>query len=86
MPSRDGAYVHGLTLEAIVTALAEGYGWDGLSERIPVRCFSPAASNTTSASSQLATETPNNSVTSKVTSEVKSIYNRAVNALTGGGK
>ena len=32
--------LHGLTLEAIVTALAEGYGWDGLSERIPVRCFS----------------------------------------------
>ena len=32
--------LHGLTLEAIVTALAEGYGWDGLAERIPVRCFS----------------------------------------------
>ena len=32
--------LHGLTLEAIVTALAEGYGWDGLAERIPLRCFS----------------------------------------------
>jgi uncharacterized protein (DUF2132 family) len=32
--------LHGLTLEAIVTALAEGYGWDGLAQRIPVRCFS----------------------------------------------
>jgi uncharacterized protein (DUF2132 family) len=32
--------LHGMTLEAIVTALAEGYGWDGLAERIPLRCFS----------------------------------------------
>lgn len=31
--------LHGLTLEAIVTALAAHYGWEGLSERIPVRCF-----------------------------------------------
>ena len=31
--------LHGLTLEAIVTALADHYGWDGLGERIPVRCF-----------------------------------------------
>jgi uncharacterized protein (DUF2132 family) len=30
---------HGLTLEAIVTALAEHYGWEGLGQRIPVRCF-----------------------------------------------
>ena len=32
--------LHGMTLEAIVTALAEGSGWDGLAERIPLRCFS----------------------------------------------
>ena len=32
--------LHGLTLEAIVSALAEAYGWDGLAERIPLRCFS----------------------------------------------
>ena len=32
--------LHGLTLEAIVTALAAHYGWPGLAERIPVRCFS----------------------------------------------
>ena len=32
--------LHGLTLEAIVTALVAGYGWDGLAQRIPVRCFS----------------------------------------------
>jgi uncharacterized protein (DUF2132 family) len=32
--------LHGLTLEAIVTALVAHYGWDGLTERIPLRCFS----------------------------------------------
>ena len=31
--------LHGMTLEAIVSALVEGYGWAGLAERIPVRCF-----------------------------------------------
>nr|CBA26761.1 hypothetical protein Csp_G38250 [Curvibacter putative symbiont of Hydra magnipapillata] len=31
--------MHGKTLEAIVTELADYYGWDGLGERIPVRCF-----------------------------------------------
>jgi uncharacterized protein (DUF2132 family) len=31
--------LHGMTLEAIVTALSQHYGWDGLGERIPVRCF-----------------------------------------------
>ena len=31
--------LHGLTLEGIVTALAVHYGWAGLAERIPVRCF-----------------------------------------------
>lgn len=32
--------LHGLTLEAIITALVAHYGWHGLAERIPVRCFS----------------------------------------------
>jgi len=32
--------LHGKTLEFIVNALVEGYGWEGLAERIPVRCFS----------------------------------------------
>ncbi len=32
--------LHGLTLEAIVTALADHYGWPGLAERIALRCFS----------------------------------------------
>ena len=31
--------LHGLTLEAIVTRLADFYGWDDLGQRIPVRCF-----------------------------------------------
>ena len=31
--------LHGLTLEAIVTALAAHYGWPDLAQRIPVRCF-----------------------------------------------
>jgi uncharacterized protein (DUF2132 family) len=31
--------LHGMTLEAIVTALQAHYGWAGLGERIPVRCF-----------------------------------------------
>jgi len=31
--------LHGITLEAIVTALFEHYGWDGLAERISVNCF-----------------------------------------------
>ena len=31
--------LHGLTLENIVTALAAHYGWEGLAQRIPVRCF-----------------------------------------------
>lgn len=31
--------LHGLTLEAILTALVEHYGWAGLGARIPVRCF-----------------------------------------------
>lgn len=31
--------LHGVTLEAIVTALADHYGWDELGVRVPVRCF-----------------------------------------------
>lgn len=31
--------LHGLTLEAIVTALVAHYGWEELGRRIPVRCF-----------------------------------------------
>jgi len=38
-PAQPRNPLHGLTLEAIVTALADHYGWEGLGERIPVRCF-----------------------------------------------
>lgn len=38
-PAQPRNPLHGLTLEAIVTALAEYYGWQGLGERIPLRCF-----------------------------------------------
>ena len=38
-PAQARNPLHGLTLEAIVTALAAHYGWPGLAQRIPVRCF-----------------------------------------------
>ena len=31
--------LHGKTLEAIVTELAQEYGWEELGQRIAVRCF-----------------------------------------------
>ena len=31
--------LHGLTLEQIVNALVEAYGWPGLAQRIALRCF-----------------------------------------------
>lgn len=31
--------LHGLTLEAILTALVAHFGWAELAERIPIRCF-----------------------------------------------
>lgn len=38
-PKQANNPLHGKTLEAIVTELSDHYGWDGLGERIPVRCF-----------------------------------------------
>ena len=38
-PSQPRNPLHGLTLEAIVRALEAAYGWPGLNERIPLRCF-----------------------------------------------
>ena len=38
-PAQPRNPLHGLTLEAILTALVEAYGWAGLDERIPLRCF-----------------------------------------------
>ena len=38
-PSQPRNPLHGLTLEAIVTSLADCYGWEELGRQIPVRCF-----------------------------------------------
>jgi len=31
--------LHGITLETVVTRMVGRHGWDGLADRIPVRCF-----------------------------------------------
>lgn len=31
--------LHGVTLEQILTALVENYGWEQLGQLIPIRCF-----------------------------------------------
>jgi uncharacterized protein (DUF2132 family) len=31
--------LHGITLKAMIEHLVERYGWDGLGERINIRCF-----------------------------------------------
>ncbi len=31
--------LHGVTLEAILVALHAHYGWDGLADRVDIRCF-----------------------------------------------
>ena len=36
---QTGNPLHGVTLEAIVTALAGHYGWEDLAQRIAIRCF-----------------------------------------------
>ena len=38
-PTQPRNPLHGLTLEHIVTQLVAQYGWAGLAERVPVRCF-----------------------------------------------
>jgi uncharacterized protein (DUF2132 family) len=38
-PAQARNPLHGLTLEAIVTALVAHYGWEALGKQIPVRCF-----------------------------------------------
>ncbi|MBA3396708.1 MAG: DUF2132 domain-containing protein [Deltaproteobacteria bacterium] len=39
MTAAAGNQLHGITLETIVTELVAHYGWDGLAERIRIRCF-----------------------------------------------
>lgn len=31
--------LHGITLEALVTELVARYGWEGLAQRVDIRCF-----------------------------------------------
>jgi len=31
--------LHGITLETIVSSLAERHGWSEMAKRIPIRCF-----------------------------------------------
>ena len=38
-PDQPGNPLHGVKLEAIVSALAEHYGWENLGQRINIRCF-----------------------------------------------
>jgi uncharacterized protein (DUF2132 family) len=40
--------LHGVTLEVMLNALVAQYGWDGLSQRIAVRCFTHDPSITSS--------------------------------------
>lgn len=47
-PAQPRNPLHGVTLEAMVTALAAHYGWPGLGERIPLRCFTHEPSVTSS--------------------------------------
>jgi uncharacterized protein (DUF2132 family) len=39
MNVQAGNPLHGLTLEAIVTALSTHYGWEELGQRINIKCF-----------------------------------------------
>jgi uncharacterized protein (DUF2132 family) len=47
-PSQPRNPLHGLTLETIVKELVATYGWAGLGERIPLRCFTSDPSLTSS--------------------------------------
>lgn len=40
MPSEQANNpLHGLTLEKVVTRLVEHYGWEGLAQKISIKCF-----------------------------------------------
>ena len=40
--------LHGITLEAMITALVDHYRWEGIAERIRVQCFTNEPSVTSS--------------------------------------
>ena len=39
MTAQPANPLHGITLETMVTALSDHYGWEGLGQRINIRCF-----------------------------------------------
>ena len=47
-PAQPRNPLHGVTLERMLNELVEQYGWPGLAERIPVRCFAVDPSITSS--------------------------------------
>lgn len=53
-PPRDP--LHGVTLQAMLEALVAAYGWAGLAQRLPLRCFSHEPS--VSSSLRLLRRTP----------------------------
>lgn len=38
-PAQPRNPLHGVTLEALLRALVDAYGWPGLAERVALRCF-----------------------------------------------
>jgi uncharacterized protein (DUF2132 family) len=40
VPDQPRNPLHGVTLQALLESLVDYYGWEGLAQRIPVRCFS----------------------------------------------
>ncbi|MEN9383959.1 MAG: hypothetical protein RL323_1102 [Pseudomonadota bacterium] len=39
MDNQSSNPTHGITLEMMLTALVNHYGWDGMAQRIRIRCF-----------------------------------------------
>jgi uncharacterized protein (DUF2132 family) len=39
MTTQKNNLLHGVTLEQVLVALAEHYGWEQLAEQIDIRCF-----------------------------------------------
>ena len=39
MSTQPNNPLHGITLENLLQALVERYGWDGLGRRVAIRCF-----------------------------------------------
>ena len=39
MTQTSHTHLHGVTLEAMLTELVAHYGWEGLGQRIDIRCF-----------------------------------------------